>query len=51
MPTSRVLAMVDRYRDGVVPAAAVDMAELGSRPGDQSVERVPPLFPKVETPA
>ncbi|HEY6780689.1 MAG TPA: hypothetical protein VI111_07035 [Thermoleophilaceae bacterium] len=28
-----------------------ELAELGSRPGGQSVERVPPLFPKIETPA
>jgi methionyl-tRNA synthetase len=27
------------------------LAELGSRPGGQQVERVPPLFPKIETPA
>jgi methionyl-tRNA synthetase len=27
------------------------LSELGSRPGGQSVERVPPLFPKVEAPA
>ena len=27
------------------------LAELGSRPGGQSVERVPSLFPKIETPA
>ena len=27
------------------------LAGLGSRPGGQSVERVPPLFPKIETPA
>ena len=26
------------------------LAELGSRPGGQRVERVPPLFPKVEDP-
>jgi methionyl-tRNA synthetase len=26
------------------------LAELGSRPGGQSVERVPPLFPKIEAP-
>ena len=25
-----------------------ELAELGSRPGGQSVERVPPLFPKIE---
>jgi methionyl-tRNA synthetase len=24
------------------------LAELGSRPGGQSVERVPPLFPRIE---
>jgi methionyl-tRNA synthetase len=28
-----------------------DLSELGSRPGGQSVERVPPLFPKIEAPA
>jgi methionyl-tRNA synthetase len=27
------------------------LAELGSRPGGQQVERVPPLFPKIESPA
>ena len=27
-----------------------ELAELGSRPGGQSVERIPPLFPKIETP-
>jgi len=27
------------------------LAELGSREGGQSVERVPPLFPKIEAPA
>jgi methionyl-tRNA synthetase len=27
---------------------ALNKAELGSRPGGQSVERVPPLFPKIE---
>jgi len=27
------------------------LAELGSRPGGQPVERVPPLFPKIEEPA
>jgi len=27
------------------------LTELGSRPGGQSVERVPPLFPKIEAPA
>ena len=27
------------------------LAELGSRGGGQSVERIPPLFPKIETPA
>jgi methionyl-tRNA synthetase len=27
------------------------LAELGSRPGGQKVERVPPLFPKIEAPA
>jgi methionyl-tRNA synthetase len=27
------------------------LAELGSRPGGQQVERVPPLFPKIEAPA
>jgi len=26
------------------------LADFGSRPGGQSVERVPPLFPKIETP-
>jgi methionyl-tRNA synthetase len=26
------------------------LAELGSRPGGQAVERVPPLFPKIESP-
>jgi methionyl-tRNA synthetase len=26
-----------------------ELAELGSRPGGQSVERVPPLFPKIES--
>jgi len=26
-------------------------AELGSRPGGQEVERVPPLFPKIEAAA
>ena len=26
------------------------LADLGSRPGGQIVERVPPLFPKIETP-
>ena len=26
------------------------LAELGSRPGGQAVERVPPLFPKIEPP-
>src|SRR5690349_2741781 len=28
-----------------------ELAELGSRPGGQSVERVPPLFPKIEAAA
>jgi methionyl-tRNA synthetase len=28
-----------------------ELAELGSRPGGQQVERVPPLFPKIEAPA
>jgi len=28
-----------------------DLADLGSRGGGQKVERVPPLFPKIETPA
>jgi methionyl-tRNA synthetase len=28
-----------------------ELAELGSRPGGQAVERVPPLFPKIEAPA
>ena len=28
-----------------------ELAELGSRPGGQKVERVPPLFPKIEDPA
>jgi len=28
-----------------------ELAELGSRPGGQKVERVPPLFPKIEAPA
>lgn len=28
-----------------------ELAELGSRPGGQRVERVPPLFPKIEPPA
>jgi methionyl-tRNA synthetase len=27
------------------------LADLGSRPGGQSVARVPPLFPKIETPS
>ena len=27
------------------------LAELGSRPGGQSVERIPALFPKIEPPA
>jgi methionyl-tRNA synthetase len=27
------------------------IAELGSRPGGQKVERVPPLFPKIDSPA
>jgi len=27
------------------------LAELGSRPGGQGVERVPPLFPKIEPPS
>ena len=27
-----------------------ELAELGSRPGGQKVERIPPLFPKIETP-
>ena len=26
-----------------------DLAELGSRPGGQKVERVPQLFPKIES--
>ena len=25
-----------------------ELAELGSRPGGQAVERVPPLFPKID---
>ncbi len=25
-----------------------ELAELGSRPGGQHVERIPPLFPKIE---
>jgi methionyl-tRNA synthetase len=28
-----------------------ELAELGSRPGGQSIERLPPLFPKIEAPA
>ena len=28
-----------------------ELSELGSRPGGQAVERVPPLFPKIEAPA
>jgi hypothetical protein len=28
-----------------------ELAELGSRPGGQSIERVPPLFPKIEPPS
>ena len=28
-----------------------ELAELGSRPGGQSVERIPALFPKIEAPA
>ena len=27
---------------------SLELAELGSRPGGQAVERVPPLFPKIE---
>jgi methionyl-tRNA synthetase len=30
---------------------SLDLSELGSRAGGQKVERVPPLFPKIETPA
>ena len=28
-----------------------ELAEFGSRPGGQSVERIPPLFPKIEPPS
>ena len=28
-----------------------ELADLGSRSGGQKTERVPPLFPKIETPA
>ena len=28
-----------------------ELAELGSRQGGQKVERIPPLFPKIEAPA
>ncbi|HWO16019.1 MAG TPA: methionine--tRNA ligase, partial [Solirubrobacterales bacterium] len=28
-----------------------ELSELGTRPGGQKVERVPPLFPKIEAPA
>jgi methionyl-tRNA synthetase len=28
-----------------------ELAELGSRPGGQSVERIPALFPKIDPPA
>ena len=31
------------------PKRAAALAELGSRPGGQGVERTPPLFPKIES--
>ena len=34
---------------GALAEDSCDLAELGSRPGGQSVERVPPLFPKIES--
>jgi methionyl-tRNA synthetase len=33
---------------GALGEESLELAELGSRPGGQSVERLPPLFPKVE---
>ena len=33
---------------GALAEEARALAELGSRPGGQSVERVPPLFPKID---
>jgi methionyl-tRNA synthetase len=30
---------------------SLGLGELGSRPGGQRIERLPPLFPKIETPA
>jgi methionyl-tRNA synthetase len=35
---------------GALGEAGRSLAELGSRPGGQRVERVAPLFPKIETP-
>jgi methionyl-tRNA synthetase len=33
---------------GALGEGSPELAELGSRPGGQAVERVPPLFPKIE---
>jgi len=34
---------------GALGEAERGLAELGSRPGGQRVERVPPLFPKIDS--
>ena len=52
----KVTVLVPHYAmsGGTLIALAADeigiVAELGSREGGQKVERVPPLFPKIETP-
>jgi methionyl-tRNA synthetase len=36
---------------GALGQEGLELAELGSRGGGQRIERLPPLFPKIETPA
>jgi len=52
--TLLLVPYLPRTSDRLLTALAEDsrqLADLGSRPGGQPVERVPPLFPKIEAPA
>ena len=52
MTTLLLVPYLPRTSEKLLAALAEEsreLAELGSRPGGQAVERVPPLFPKIES--
>ncbi len=54
MTTLLLVPYLPQASDKLLTALAEEsraLAELGSRPGGQRIERVPSLFPKIEAPA